>query len=47
MGDINPWGESLMEYMLSTKLNILNKGNEPNFLNVRGKQVIDLILGTS
>ena len=33
--DINPRGESLMKYMVSTKLNILNKGNEPTFLNVR------------
>ena len=31
--DINPRGESLMEYMVSTKLDILNKGNEPTFLN--------------
>ena len=27
--DINPRGDSLMAYMVSTKLNILNKGNEP------------------
>jgi hypothetical protein len=44
--DINPRGESLMEYMVSIKLNILNKGNEPTFLNVRRRQVIDLTLGT-
>ena len=31
-----------MEYMVSTNLNILNKGNEPTFLNVRRRQVIDL-----
>ena len=36
-----------MEYMVSTKLNILNKGNEPTFLNVRRRQVIDLTLGTT
>jgi hypothetical protein len=45
--DINPRGESLMEYMVSTKLNILNKGNKPTFLNVRMRQVIDLTLGTT
>ena len=36
-----------MEYMVRTKLNILNKGNEPTFLNVRRRQVIDLTLGTT
>jgi hypothetical protein len=45
--DINPSGESLMEYMVSTKLNILNKDNKPTFLNVRRRQVIDLTLGTT
>ena len=33
--------------MVSTKLNILNKGKEPTFLNVRRRQVIDLTLGTT
>ena len=33
--DINPRGESLMGYVVNTKLNILNKGNEPTFLNVK------------
>ena len=45
--DINTRGESLMEYMISTNLNILNKGNEPTFLNVGRRQVIDLTLGTT
>jgi hypothetical protein len=36
-----------MEYMVSTKLDILNKGNEPTFLNVRRRQVSDLTLGTT
>jgi hypothetical protein len=31
--------------MISTKINILNKVNEPTFLNVRRRQVIDLTLG--
>ena len=38
--DINPKAESLMEYMVSTNLNILNKGNEPTCVNVRRRQVI-------
>jgi hypothetical protein len=29
--DINPRGEWLMEYLVSTNLNILNKSNEPTF----------------
>ena len=36
-----------MQYMVCTKLNILHKGNEPTFLNVRRGQVIDLTLGTT
>jgi hypothetical protein len=35
-----------MEYMVSTKLNFLNTCNEPTFLNVRKRHVIDLTLGT-
>ena len=45
--DINPRGELLMEYMVSIKLNILNKGYETTFLNVRRRKVIDLTLGTT
>ena len=45
--DLNPRSESLMEYMVSTKLNTLNKGNEPTLLNVTRRQVIDLTLGTT
>ena len=33
--------------MVSTKLNILNKGNKPTFLNNRRREVIDLTLGTT
>jgi hypothetical protein len=40
--DINPKGESLMEYMISSILNIVNKGNEPNFINIRRRHVNDL-----
>jgi hypothetical protein len=45
--DINPMGELLMEYMVSTKLNIPNKGNVPTILNVKRRQVIDLTLKTT
>jgi hypothetical protein len=35
-----------MEYLVSTKLNILNRGNEPTFAISNRKEVIDLTLGT-
>ena len=35
-----------MAYMVSTKHIILHKGNEPTFLNVRRRQIIDLTLET-
>ena len=38
--DINPRGESLMEYMVSTKLNILNKSKEPTFLKGVGTMLV-------
>jgi hypothetical protein len=38
----NPRGESFMEYLLSTKLNFLNQGNEPTFVIHNRKEVIDL-----
>jgi hypothetical protein len=44
--DITPRGECLMEYLVSTNLNILNKGNEPTFVISNRKEVIDLTLGT-
>ena len=34
-----------MKYVISTKLNILSKSNEPTFLNIRSWQVIGLTLG--
>jgi hypothetical protein len=45
--DINPRGECLMEYLVSTNLSILNKGNEPTFVISNRKEVIDLTLGTN
>jgi hypothetical protein len=44
--DINPQGECLMEYLVSTYLSILNKGNKPTFVTRNTKEVIDLTLGT-
>jgi hypothetical protein len=35
-----------MEYLDSTNLSILNKGNEPTFLISKRKEVMDLTLGT-
>jgi hypothetical protein len=36
-----------MEYLVSSKLNILNRGNEPTFVVNNGQEVIDLTLGTN
>ena len=38
--DINSRCESLMEYMVSTKLNILNKSKEPTFLKGVGTMLV-------
>jgi hypothetical protein len=35
-----------VEYLVSTNLSILNKGNEPTFVTSNRKEVIDLTLGT-
>ncbi|PNF26374.1 hypothetical protein B7P43_G17902 [Cryptotermes secundus] len=43
----NPRGESLMEFLVSSNLNILNHGNEPTFVVCNRKEVIDLTLGTN
>jgi hypothetical protein len=43
----NPRGESLMEFLVSSNLNILNQGNEPTFVVCNRKEVIDLTLGTN
>jgi hypothetical protein len=42
----NPRGESLMEYLVSSNLNILNHGNKPTFVVSNRLEVIDLTLGT-
>jgi hypothetical protein len=43
----NPRGESLMEFLMISNLNILNHGNEPTSVVCNGKEVIDLTLGTN
>jgi hypothetical protein len=43
----NPRGESLMEFLVSSNLNILNHGNGPNFVVCNRKEVIDLTIGTT
>jgi hypothetical protein len=44
---VNPRGESLMEYLVSSNMYILNCGNEPTFVVSNRKEVIDLTLGTN
>jgi splicing factor 45 len=43
----NPRRESLMEFLVSSNLNILNHGNEPTFVVCNRREVIDLTLGTN
>jgi hypothetical protein len=43
----NPRGESHMEFLVSSNLNIPNQVNEPNFAVCNMKEVIDLTLGTN
>jgi hypothetical protein len=43
----NPRGKILMEYLVGSNLNILNRGNEPTFVVRNRKEVIDLTLGTN
>jgi hypothetical protein len=43
---INPRGSSLLEYLVSSNLNIFKKGNEPTFVVTNRQEVIDLTLGT-
>jgi hypothetical protein len=43
---INTRGHSLLEYLVSTNLNILNKDNEPTFVVSKRQEVTDLTLGT-
>jgi hypothetical protein len=38
----NPRGENLLDFLVSSELNILNRGNEPNFVVCSRKEVFDL-----
>lgn len=44
--DVNDRGESLLEYISSTELNIHNKGNSPTFVTERREEVIDITLSS-
>jgi hypothetical protein len=44
---INSRGDSLKEFLVSSNLNILNRGNEPTFVVRNRKEVIDLTLRTN
>ncbi|XP_024881916.1 uncharacterized protein LOC112461076 [Temnothorax curvispinosus] len=44
--DINPREESLLDFIMSTNLQILNRGTEPTFLDSRRQEVIDITLCT-
>lgn len=45
--DINPRGSSLMEYLSSTNLAILNTGNRPTFMVSSREEVLDITLCTN
>lgn len=40
--NINSYGEELVEYLASTNLEILNRGNEPTFVTSVRKEVLDV-----
>jgi ribonuclease HI len=42
--NINSRGRSLLEYIISTDLDIANKGNDPTFVNRNREEVIDITL---
>jgi hypothetical protein len=43
----NPQGESLVEFLVSSKLNILDHGNKPTLVVCNRKEVTDLTLSTN
>jgi hypothetical protein len=40
--NINPRGESLLDFIMRTRLHILNTGKEPTFLESRRQEVLDI-----
>ncbi|KAG8236931.1 hypothetical protein J437_LFUL014976 [Ladona fulva] len=45
--DVNPRGESLLEYLMTTELQLLNRGSQPTIRNNVREEVIDITLCTS
>lgn len=45
--DVNSRGESLAEYIASTNLEILNKGNTPTFITSNRSEVLDITLASN
>ena len=44
--DINRRGTSLLEYLSTTELEILNRGSKPTFVTTRRQEVIDITMGS-
>ncbi|KAG8239375.1 hypothetical protein J437_LFUL018717 [Ladona fulva] len=45
--DVNPMGESLLEYLMTTELQLLNRGSQPTFRSNVREEVIDISICTS
>ncbi|KAG8225457.1 hypothetical protein J437_LFUL004458 [Ladona fulva] len=45
--DVNPRGESLLEYLMTTELQLLNRGSQTTFRNNVREEFIDITLCTS
>ncbi|XP_037928188.1 uncharacterized protein LOC119662605, partial [Teleopsis dalmanni] len=45
--DINTRGESLFDYITTNNLMVVNKGNEPTFVNAIREEVLDLTLASA
>ena len=45
--DTNKRGEKVLEYLVSSSLQLLNRGNSPTFVNARRGEVIDITLATN
>lgn len=42
----NKTRKTLLEGLLANSLKIANDGNEPNFINIRRREVIEITIGT-
>lgn len=45
--DVNKRGEKLLDFLVSSSLQIINKGNDPTFVNAKRGEVIDITLATN